>query len=849
MFDPDELPRLQIGNNDWVSSYRFTRFRITLLINHFCRIGPRQAPSASIEFLPRKGEKRRFAVRFKDNTMDSPTRQLIIPVMATRTTRLADGQPVKQAVPEDYALAAILINALTTRNDNEIEFVLKTYLPIRVVPSTLSSGCFLIEYQGMSSASLVSHQEIDFGDLLERVRGSHSSSELLDCISDCLSVVDTVSSATSQEHLGVLSGPLAACVSQMLEWPTKEKLEEYALALPKLLKDSDVEKCAEALQKTFQVLRNAGSALSRADEEIASQMRNILSEKESQTSMKITRLNQRIDVLRKEVANLESRVEQITARDSSEGKRASKKKEVETTLKSRKKALKRDIARREEILTRNQNDFRDLLIQQKELHSRTESAQSRIENQRRLLHDAFLVACSGVGPDKDGVTLMIPFIIIGFSKKGRLRVVVHPPSHLRSIDQQVGRRRDFVYPLIADSGLSSITDELTRRANSDVGFRNFLRTSSKKNNLLAIGVTRSLIREGGKSLQSDGLVKANLLDEISDIISGFPESKKKPIKLSKVSPVLSGSDATCFVRFHVHDVSGKPIEGALLELGAFLLRSDAGGVIKASLPKSRYEGVIRANDYRDRPIEFTLSSTSNLVIPVTLDPFSDEERLTIRFDKLMERAQHIDEIRDRLRDAFQKQGSTLLSIPAYRSAFEELLTELGYEPESWIAEATKKKGMVKRLLKRDDRVEGLRRDILRLAQESKESGGIMMFSEFLVRLDSLGWATKSKEIENIVTSMTKEGLIQGMTRLENGTRLVKFIPVELTRDPTQVLGLAAKTDGRLTIEDVVVGLGWTEDRVANALDLLAENGVAKEQKSYSKSTIYWFPGFRGRRKK
>ncbi len=138
--------------------------------------------------------------------MDSPTRQLIVPVMATRSTRLADGQPVKQAVPEDYTLAAILINALTTKNDNEIEFVLKTYLPIRVVPSTLSSGCFLIEYQGMSSASLVRHQETNFGDLLERVRSSHSSSELLDCISDCLSVVDTVSGATSQEHLGVLSG-------------------------------------------------------------------------------------------------------------------------------------------------------------------------------------------------------------------------------------------------------------------------------------------------------------------------------------------------------------------------------------------------------------------------------------------------------------------------------------------------------------------------------------------------------------------------------------------------------------------------------------------------------------------
>ncbi|MGY5862353.1 MAG: hypothetical protein RTU09_08275 [Candidatus Thorarchaeota archaeon] len=781
--------------------------------------------------------------------MDSSTRQLIVPVMATRFTRLADGQPVRQAVPEDYTLAAILINALGEKNDNNIEFALKTYLPIRVVPSTLSSGCFLIEYQGMSSTNLVSHQETDFGDLLERVRSSHSTSELLDCISDCLSLVDTLSGAISQEHLGVLSGPLAAGVSQMLEWPTKERLEEYALILPKMLKDSDVEKCAEALQETFRVLRNTGVTLTHVNKEIALQMKIIVSEKESQTSTIVTRLNQRIDVLRKEVANLESRIEQMTARDSSARKRNSKKKEIETTLKGRKKALERDIARREEILAGNQDAFRDLLMQQKELHSRTKSARSGIENQRRLMREAFLVTCSGVGPDKEGVVLMIPFIMVGFSKKGRLRVVVYAPSYLQRIDQQVGRRRDYVHPLTADPGLNSITSELTRRANGDVGFRNYLRTSSKKNNLLTIGVARSLIREGGKSLQSDGLVKMNLLDEISSIISGFPESKRKPMKLSKVSTLPSGTDATCFVRFHVRDDSGKPIEGALLELGAFLLQSDTAGVIGVSLPKSRYEGVIRANDYHDKPIEFTLSSTGNLVIPVTLDPFSDEERLTIKFDKLMKRAQHIDEIRDRLRDAFQKQGSTLLSIPAYRSAFEELLTELGYEPESWIAEATKKKGMVKRLLKRDDRLEGLRRDILRLAQESKESGGIMMFSEFLVRLDSLGWATKSKEIENIVTSMTKEGLIQGMARLENGTRLVKFIPVELTRDPTQVLGLAAKKDGRLTIEDVVVGLGWTEDRVTNALDLLAENGVAKVQKSYSKSTIYWFPGFRGRRKK
>lgn len=120
----------------------------------------------------------------------------------------------------------------------------------------------------------------------------------------------------------------------------------------------------------------------------------------------------------------------------------------------------------------------------------------------------------------------------------------------------------------------------------------------------------------------------------------------------------------------------------------------------------------------------------------------------------------------------------------------------------------------------------------------------MLFSELLYRLDKFGWHTSPDEIVKVIDAMTREGLLHGMTSASEGTRIVSFIPVSLTGDPGQVLELAATRDGRLSIEDIVVGLGWTDSRARSALDLLVENGVTKVQKSFSKSTTYWFPGLR-----
>jgi hypothetical protein len=315
----------------------------------------------------------------------------------------------------------------------------------------------------------------------------------------------------------------------------------------------------------------------------------------------------------------------------------------------------------------------------------------------------------------------------------------------------------------------------------------------------------------------------------------------------RVTPLVADG-SLCRVRFHIQDEAGLPVEGAELELGALSAKSDDKGVIAVSIPMSGYEGIVRAAGYLDKPVEFAITSVADVAIPIMLNSLSHEEQLAARLDELVDRSRRLDMIRERLWEAFETQGSTLLGIPAYRTALVELLAELGYEPESWITEAKKKSGMVKRLLKRDDRTDGLRRDVLRMAEESKKFGGIMLFAELLVRLDDAGWGTHANEIEDIIEDMTKEGLIQGLSTIEGGALLVEFVPVALTDDPQEILSLAATKDGLLSIEDAVVGLSWKEERVRNALELLVKNGVAKEQRSYSKSTQYWFPGLRGGKK-
>lgn len=774
--------------------------------------------------------------------MDLDRWNLIVPSTATRRLQLAGGQPMEQAVPEDYVVAGMVLRAIEQRDGRELEFILKSYLPIAIVDSPFENRSYLVEFLGLTSETIIRHQRFDTAALLEELESSSDTETLLKCVKTARELVASLRITDRSTLIGLMSGLIARGIAQVLDRPLRNQIENYEVILSGLLKQKEFQESIEALQETAVTLSTIEDTVTHLIDLTTSKVESTVEHTETESAPVLSRLELRIESLQKQIESLESELAKLKV--SSSSSKQARISELSKTLTARKAALERDEERRDHILSNIRGASRDLLVERDNLSAEFQAASKTIYDQLSSIIDMSVPLTTESSDDK-GALVLLPFFITGFSKKGQLRIEIYPISQLITNGEKVSRRRDFVDGFTSPSRtIDALAELLRERANNDVTFRKIIRDASEHSNLLGVKEARELILDGAKSLLGDGLVKQPLVHELEEILSGIPEVKKKKGVRRQVTPlVVDGSLSR--VRFHIQDEAGRPVEGAELELGAISAKSDFKGTIVVSIPVSSYEGVVRAPGYIDKPVEFTLTSTSDAAIPIMLNSLSHEEQIAAKLDVLVDRSRRLDKIRERLWEAFETQGSTLLGIPAYRTALVELLSELGYEPESWIAEAKKKSGMVKRLLKRDDRTDGLRRDILRMAEDSKKFGGIMLFSELLVRLDDSGWGTHADEIEDIIEAMTKEGLIQGLSTIEGGALLVEFVPVALTNDPQEILSLAATEDGRLSIEDAVVGLGWTEERVRNALELLVKNGVAKEQRSYSKSTQYWFPGLRG----
>jgi hypothetical protein len=778
-------------------------------------------------------------------TMNLDRWNLIVPSTATRRLQLAGGQPMEQAVPEDYVVAGMVLRAIERRESRELEFILKCYLPIAIIESPFANRSYLVEHLGLTSETMIRHGRFNLASIIEDLETSTDAKNLTKCVRETRELMASLRTTERSTLIGLMSGLMARGIAYILDRPLNNQIENYEVILSGVLKEKEFQKSIGILQETAATLSSVEENVSHLIELITTKVESAVKKGEAESAPVISRLDLRIESLQQQIESLESDLTKINA--SSSSTKQARLDEIKKTLTARKAALERDVARRDDILSNIQGASRDLLIERDNLSAEFQAATKTIHDQLSSIIDMSVPISPETVGDK-GALILLPFFLAGFSKKGQLQIEIYPLSQLVTNGEKVSRRHDFIDGFTSPSRtIDAIASLLSERANNDVSLRKFIRDSSQNFNMLAVKQSRDQILAGAESLMGDGLVKRPLVDELRAIISGTPEMKIKARVKRRVTPLVADG-SLCRVRFHIQDEAGRPVEGAELELGALSAKSDGKGTIVVSIPMSGYEGVVRAAGYIDKPVEFTLTSLSDVAIPIMVNSLSHEEQLAARLDELVDRSRRLDMIRERLWESFETQGSTLLGIPAYRTALVELLAELGYEPESWIAEAKKKSGMVKRLLKRDDRTDGLRRDVLRMAEESKKFGGIMLFSELLVRLDDAGWGTHAGEIEHIIENMAKEGLIQGLSTIEGGALLVEFVPVALTDDPQEILSLAATKDGLLSIEDAVVGLGWKEERVRNALELLVRNGVAKEQRSYSKSTQYWFPGLRGGKK-
>ncbi len=758
---------------------------------------------------------------------------LIVPVMTTGTHRLEGGPIVQQAVPDDYFIAAVVLKAFQDLNGRDLEFVLKAYLPIRIIQIRDANRVSFVEHLGLVSSELTPLQDSRLDELLDFLEDINTEEDVLNAIALFQETLDLLDEKRQVSIAGLISKNHDSSPHELLEWPTIDNVEPYSFILSTGSEFPDMTTLGSLLNSTLRYLHIADETYSRARRVLTNITQQQIASLENEVKSQLDRLELRISHLEQEVANLEIRYTQEKTKESA------------STLKARKTALKRDEERRSSFIAKSLR-LREKFDEQLAILDEKMEWSRKVIRELKIQGDSISTPCVSVDLSSKGNILLVPFILVGFTRRGKLEVEITPPSHLTFTDERVSRRKDFVNPFTESSILlSGLKERVSERMSTDVALRKHVRLESETLNLLSLKIGRQIIREGGNGLVADGFAKLDLYESLKSVLYGIPEID---LPDSMKAQVIGPDDTMCNVRFHLMDEEGQPIDEANIVFGSQRFQSLSTGIVKASLLPGRYSGTVSAFGFLDSSIEFTIDTVQDAVIPITLKPMPSEERLELVLDRLVKRAGRIDSVRSRLWNAFQKHGPTLLSIPAYRSALKELLIELGYDPENWISQAKTRKGMVKRLLKRDDRTDGIRRDILRIAEDSKQSGGIMLLSDLLVELDEQGWDTVPDEIDTILDDMKRDGLIEGITSTLSGARIAQFIPVALTDDPHQILEIAADHEGGLTIEEAVLTLGWTEERVMNTLELLIQRGVAKLQKSFSGGTKYWFPGLRGGKK-
>ncbi|TFG06566.1 hypothetical protein EU538_10060 [Candidatus Thorarchaeota archaeon] len=766
--------------------------------------------------------------------MELPENDAIVPASVTHEILLDVGPSMEQSVPEDYALASLLLRTLQTRDANEFEFLMKTYLPIVIEPGGVGQLA-LVERIGISAVSFTPVTQFQMEDIdVSNITGPDDLLLIMNRLVEELSQVERKRSTTV---LGLLHGQMAKGVVATLSLPTMESMEAYAVELPPVLDNEESEPLSQLLSTVYDVHRSG--ELVQLLSQFEGAVQATLERPGQAETPKVQRLKARIEHLQREISTIQSRIEAID-RDLD-----SRQEELRRMLKNRQSALERDQKRLADLTERNRGVAKALKRAFEKLRDSVDRVTGIYQDVEQRVSE-ILVDSEDVPTVEGPLSLLLPFYLLGFSKKGVLQVSVVPPLHYRETGQKVGIMRDFVDTLNPmNEGLVELASRLEKAIDRNPSLVQQIRVFSRSKNLLALDTTRNMIREGGSLLVAEGVARESIIHKLDELLKAIPSKK---IELKDRQTLILPDDGTgTKVTFHVSDEAGTPIERAQLHIADLRVTSDSMGRAVVRLPQSSYSVQVMARGFRSKSIDFSIDREGALSIPIKLTALTREERLEAALGELEARAGDIERIRKRLRDVFQKQGETITSIPAHRDALVELLTELGYNPEAWIAEARTRKGMVKRLLERDDRRDALRRDVLRVAEESQESGGVMLLSQVLMRMDRLGWDANSEEIESVIKELGDDGLIEGISVLESGAKIVNFVPVELTDDPQAIISLASKRAGMLTIEDIVSSLGWTEARVRNALDLLVQNGVAKQQRSFSKSTRYWFPGFREKR--
>lgn len=198
--------------------------------------------------------------------------------------------------------------------------------------------------------------------------------------------------------------------------------------------------------------------------------------------------------------------------------------------------------------------------------------------------------------------------------------------------------------------------------------------------------------------------------------------------------------------------------------------------------------------------------------------------------------------KDRIRELAKRHGVILALTPELKEEVKLLQQKYNISSSKIITEQITEHDVLKKFSKIDPEKLGMLAYQRVLMQKEELGVGLLPISE-VFELINTGILKGNVEIKDVIKAMKildKINVIEDVKKLDSGTFMIQFFPIQYTDDQFKVIRLA-KEKGFISLEDICVTLEWSQDRAMKVLETLEESGIAKFRESILTGKQWFFP--------
>jgi hypothetical protein len=198
--------------------------------------------------------------------------------------------------------------------------------------------------------------------------------------------------------------------------------------------------------------------------------------------------------------------------------------------------------------------------------------------------------------------------------------------------------------------------------------------------------------------------------------------------------------------------------------------------------------------------------------------------------------------KERLNELAKRHGVILALTPELKEEVKELQKKYNIPSSKIITEQITENDVLVKFSRVDHEKLGMLAYQRVLMQKEEIGVGLLPLTEVfdLINTGILKGIVDIKDLRKALKILKKSHVIDDLKELDSGIIMVRFFPVEYTSDQVKVIGIA-KEKGFISLEDVCVGLNWSQDRALETLKSLEDTGVAKFRESLLKGKQWFFP--------